>query len=47
MEQEQGRPAVETKKMTIADPVTDGPIVALVKWLLNLNYLKYGVVKKF
>jgi hypothetical protein len=47
MEKNQKEPADDMKKKTTTTPAADGFLVVWVKWLLNLNYLKYGIIKKF
>jgi hypothetical protein len=47
MEKDQRKPAADMKNKTTTAPAADGFLVVWVKWLLNLNYLKYGISKKF
>jgi hypothetical protein len=47
MEKEQGTPTTGMKKQTAPSPSKDNVLVALVKTLLNWNYLKSGIKKDF
>jgi hypothetical protein len=47
MEKEQSTPTADRGKQTAPAPAKDNVLVALVKTLLNWNYLKSGIKKDF
>ena len=47
MDKEQSKPTAGMEKQAAPTPKKDNVLVALVKTLLNLNYLKSGIKKDF